>query len=197
MASNWYVVRTMPRAEYIAAGELARDGHEVYLPSVQGPHPRTGHTDAPLFPGYLFIRCDPHSDGWPVFRGIHRVFGWLKLGGEVPALPDDFVASLRGRIEGMNSEGGLWRRFRAGERVQVVSKAMQAEAEIVEEPRSPYSRVKVLMRFMGGLVAGEVPWTDIRPNDDNGNERQRAPRRTRGKGRWIAGFGPRPVPTGT
>ena len=54
MASNWYVVRTMPRDEYVADRELTRDGYEVYLPLVQGPHPRPGHVNAPLFPGYIF-----------------------------------------------------------------------------------------------------------------------------------------------
>lgn len=195
MALNWYVLRTEPRAEYLAADELRQDGLEVYLPLVGGPHKRPGHVDAPLFPGYLFLRCDLEADGGPPLRQAHRVLGWIKFGGEVPAIPDEVMSELTSRIEITNQQGGLWRRFRVGERVRIVSKSLETFAEIVEEPKSPRARVKVLLSFMGRIIAGEVPWEDLHPVDDNWTEQQRAPRRTRGNGRWINGFGPRPVPS--
>lgn len=193
MASNWYVLRTEPRAEYLAASELRREGLEVFLPLIEGPHKRMGHVDAPLFPGYIFLRCNPETDGWPPLRQAHHIFGWIKLGGEVPAIPDEVVSQLKHRIEVMNQKGGLWRRFRVGERVRIVSKSLETLAEVVEESKSPRSKVRVLLSFMGRIVTGEVPWEDLRPVEESPMEKGRVPRRTRGKGRWINGFSPYPV----
>ena len=190
MSLNWYVLRTEPRAEYLAANELRLDSIEVFLPLVEGPHKRMGHHDTPLFPGYLFLRCDPNANGWPTLRQAHHIMGWIKFGGEVPAIPDEAITELSHRIETMNQEGGLWRRFRVGERVRIVSKSLETLAEVVEDSTSPRARVKVLLSFMGRLVMGEVPWADLQPVDGNWTEQQRAPRRTRGNGRWIKGYGP-------
>ena len=114
MASNWYVLRTEPRAEYLAATELGDDGFEVFFPRVTSPYNRVGHDDVPLFPGYLFLRCDPEADGWPFFRLRHRVAGWVRFGGVVPTIPDEVIAELEQRVEGVNSGMGLWRQYKQG-----------------------------------------------------------------------------------
>lgn len=188
---RWYVIRTEPRAEYLAASELVRDGFEIFLPRVNTPHPRMGHSDEPFFPSYLFIRCDPESDGWPSFRKAHRVSGWVIFDGVIPSVPDETVADLIQHLEMINREGGSWRRFHPGEKVRVVSAGMQSLAEVLEEPKSPQARVKVLLQFMGRRVSAHVPWESLLPADNEPGEKPRLPRRTRGKGRWVQGFGPR------
>jgi transcriptional antiterminator RfaH len=196
MALNWYVLRTEPRAEYLAADALDREGLEVYLPLDRGPYSRPGRPDAPLFPGYLFLRCDPDTDGWPSFRGIHRVAGWINFGGQVHVIPDQDLSELARRVDMMNHQGGLWRRFQPGERVRIVSKTLETLAEVVEEPKSSRAKVRVLFEFMGRLVSGQIPWENVRPIEESPREMQRAPRRTRGKGRWVNGFGPRLAQSG-
>ena len=52
----WHIIRTKPRAEYMAARELDRDGFEIFFPRIKVAQPRVGHTDDPLFPGYLLIK---------------------------------------------------------------------------------------------------------------------------------------------
>lgn len=191
MTAEWYVIRTEPRAEYLAAGELTRDGFEIFFPRVQVTLPRTGHVDTPLFPGYLFLRCDPGTDNWPTFRPGHRISGWVRYGGEIPSVPDEAVDELRQRLLGIRTEGGLWRRFMPGEKVQVVSGSMEGIAEVLEETKSPQANVRVLLQFMGGFVHAQVPWDSLRPMDNEPIERTRLPRRTRGGGRWVRGFGAR------
>jgi len=192
---RWYVIRTEPRAEYLAANELERDGFEIFFPRLKTPEPRRAHYDTPLFPGYMFIRCDPDDEGWPSFRPAHRVSGWVRLGGEVPSVPDEVVTNLVQRLESVNSGTGFWRRYRAGEKVNVVSRSIQGLAEVVEEPKSPRARVTVLIEFMGRLVQAKIPWQNLRPLEEGYQEGyqaiQRAPRRTRGRSRWIRGFGAR------
>lgn len=186
MALRWYAVRTEPRAEYQAASQLTQDGFDIFFPRVQSPDPRVGHTDLPLFPGYLFLKCDPETEGWPSFRAGHRIANWVSFGGDIAWIPDDDVTKLMERVENINSHGGQWRRYSPGELVQVLSHGMEAVAEVVEEPKSPEGRVKVLLEFMGRVVSAQVAWRDLRPITDN---LHRKPRRTRGKGRWIRGPG--------
>ena len=194
MGQRWYVARSIPRAEFLAANELKKDGIQVYFPRVRAVQPRSGHPDAPLFPGYLFLKLDAEADGWPTFRPAHRVIGWIRFGGEIPWLSDQAVSELMDYCEGVNQKGGLWSRFRAGERVYVDSNGLEGLAEVVKEAKSPDARVQVLLQFMGRLVRAQVPWQNLRSADHHDElrdaERMRLPRRTRGHNRWIRGYGP-------
>lgn len=193
MALEWFVVQTESSAEYLAADQLGRDGFEVFFPRIKTVCPRTGHVDTPLFPGYLFLRCDPSNQRW-LFRPAHRVVGWVRFGGELPSLPDEVMSEIKSRLAVINSEGGLWNRFRPGEQVRIVSNSLEGYAKVIEGAKSPGARVKVLIEFMGTLVSAQVPWESIRSvNEDETTVR--IPRRTRGKGRWIGGFEPRALAT--
>ena len=196
MGSSRYVARTEPRAEFIAAEELARDGYDVFFPRITETNPRPGHTETPLFPGYLFLRCDPEAGVWPSFRAIHRIIGWLSFGSEVPCIPERYVAELIERLDLINRQGGMLRRFSPGQKVYVDSGSLQGLAEVVEGAKSPRARAKVLLWFMGRLVQAQVPLEHLRPLEDGPEETQRFPRRTRGKGRWVSGFRPVPAVTG-
>ena len=197
MVRKWYVARTRPRVESLASIELVRDGLEVFLPRINSPLPNGGFTEELLFPGYLFIHCDPETNGWPIFRSEHRLLGWLGFDGVVPALTAKDIDALMGHINDINGDGGLWRRYEVGEMVNVVSSTMSGLAEVLEASKSPQSRVKVLMEFLGQFVPTQVPWENISPlSQQNGSNPSRAPRRTRGRGRWVRGFGPSPTISG-
>ena len=193
MARRWYIVRTKPRAEYLAAEELGRDGFETFFPRVKSPHNRNSHADTPLFPGYLFLRCELDGDGRSSFQQGHHVLGWVSFGGEVPSVPDEVVSALRERAAAIDRGGGFWRRYRPGEKVRINSNNIESLAEVIEEAKSPQVRVKVLLSFMGRLVSAQVPWENLQPTEDLSGEKLRPARRTRGRGRWIQGFGPLPV----
>lgn len=190
MTLRWYLARTEPQAEYLAAHELTRDGFDTFFPRVKSPHPRFRHDDEPLFPGYIFIRCGQEAEGWPTFRPVHRLLGWVRFGGEIPSVPNEVVDEIARRVEQINDGEGLWRKFRRGEKVRVVSGAMDGIGEVVQEAKSPQARAIVLMQFMGGLVRADVPWQSLRPMEGDSVSTQ-YPRRTRGRGRWINGIGAR------
>ena len=185
MARRWYIVRTKPRAEYLAAEELGRDGFETFFPRVKSPHNRISHADTPLFPGYLFLRCDLDGDRMSSYQKGHHVLGWLSFGGEVPSVPHQVVSALRERAEAIDREGGLWRRYRPGEKVRIDFNNIESLAEVIEEANSPQARVKVLLSFMGRMVSAQVPWENLQPTEDLSSEKLRPARRTRGRGRWI------------
>ena len=193
MGLRWYVVRTEPQSELVAADVLERVGHEIFLPLMPAPNSRGANADIPVFPGYLFLRFDPESNGWPIFRSSYRVRGWVSFGGQVPCLPDKMMNELIDRWELVSKCSGFVRRFLPGEKVHVVSGNLDSLAEIVEEAKTPQARAKVLLHFMGGLIPAQVPYHSLKPIDVNQEGiawRKTSSRRgTRGKGRRIQGFG--------
>jgi len=187
MPSEWYVIRVQPRAEYLAARELIRDGHEIFFPCVKVNYARAGHSDMPLFPGYIFIRFDQRQNGWPSFSTTHRVAGWVKFQGEIPTVPREIVDALASELDEKNGGRGLWRRFQRGDHVKVVAGVIEGSGEVIEEAKTPKSRAKVLLEFMGRVVEAKVPW-EVLESADKDNGKPRLPRRTRGMGRRIRGF---------
>jgi transcriptional antiterminator RfaH len=190
---KWYVIRTEPQADYLAAGELRQAGFEIFSPRVQAVRPKKEGQLTPLFPGYLFLHWDLEGEGKPSFQDAPHVSGWVNFDGVTPPVPDEIVMELADRVEAINNEGGLWRRFKAGERVRIVSNVVESLGEVVEETKSPQSRVKVLIEFMGRLVTVQAPWENLQPIEEKPTVKTRSSRRTRGRGRWIRGFAQRAV----
>lgn len=195
MTRRWYVIRTKPQSERLAASALERDGLELFFPLVQMPLPNAARTVVPLFPGYVFVRYDMEEGDAHMVRRLPGILGWVRFNGVAPPVPEDVVAHLADRVEAINSGGGLWTKFRPGDKVRVVTGKMEGLAEVVEEAKSPESRVKVLLEFMGRQVPAEVPWHSLRAarEDSALNTHRRRPRRTRGGGRWVRGFRPEPA----
>ncbi len=191
MAQRWYVARTKPNSESAAARTLEREGLEFFLPRVETPRPSVRRVTIPLFPGYIFVRYDlDETDGARV-RGLPGIIGLLHFDGLVPAVPDAVVDELAARVNRTNETGGLWTRFREGDTVRVVTAKMDTLGRVLEEPKSPEARVRVLLEFMGDLVQAKVPWNSLqraKALEEFGKPRRT--RRTRGGGRWVRGFGP-------
>jgi transcriptional antiterminator RfaH len=195
MALRWYCLRTKPQAEYIAASGLVLRGFETFFPRIKSPWPRRGHADEPLFPGYLFVRYDGDGQGYYCLYSLPGVGGMIRFGDEVPSMPEEVIAGLARRVEEINERGGLWREFRPGEKVHVHLGQQESLAEVVEM-RSSRARVLVLLEFLGRLVRAEVLWENVQPVRGSeglaGKTKVGRPsRRTRGKGRWVRGCGPR------
>ena len=197
MALRWYVVHTRPMAEYAARRHLEYEGMEVLLPWATTPYPRPGRADAPLFPGYLFIRYDLEGRGSGPVHRVPHVAGLVSFGGVVPAVPDEVMDELSQRIEEIEKTGGVWPRFKSGDLVRVLMGPSDTLGEVVEEASSPGARVTVLLQFLGHLVEARVPRKNLEPVGHRTISYgfERPPRRTRGRGRWIQGFGVRSAAT--
>ena len=196
MGFKWYVIRAKPRSDFLAVSELERDGIEVFAPAVKRRRLRTEPIKAPLFPGYLFVRCDPEDTGWPTIRPGQHVLGWVNFRGEVPWLADDVIANLKLRCDELNQEGGLWRRYKPGEMVRINSSSIQSLAQVLEDGKTSQSRVKVLLTFLDRLVPAQVSREDLQPVEVTSESKVHPPRRTRGRGRWIQSFRPPALATG-
>ena len=196
MGLRWFVLRAKPRSEFLAVSELERDEIEVFTPFVKRRHGRMGPTKSPLFPGYLFVRCDPANEGWPSFRPGQHVLGWVNFRGEVPWLPDEIISNLKLKCDEMNQEGGMWRQYKPGEIVRIDSASIQSFAQVLEDGKTAQSRVKVLLTFLNRSVPAQVSREDLQPVERVSESVIHPPRRTRGHGRWIQGFRPPALATG-
>ncbi len=188
----WYVVRTLPRAEYRARDRLGSGGIECFLPCAPTPSARLGREEAPLFPGYLFVHYNLQAWGSGPLRRVPGVAGLVTFDQITPSIPDEEVQDLRHRVEALNANGGLWPKYRPGDRVWVRLGPMPSLAAVVESTQRPKARVHVLLEFLGRLANVEVEACDVWPAEaQNTPSPHPRPRRTRGRGRWINGFGPR------
>ncbi|MCI0437517.1 MAG: hypothetical protein L0177_00100 [Chloroflexi bacterium] len=197
MTANWYVVRAKPQCDALAESALARGGFETFIPWVQSPIAQSRRSHVSLFPGYIFLKCGGDEGELPSISHLPGIVGWVRFNGVAPSIPEDEVKALARRVEQVNQEGGLWQRFRAGQAVHVQSGKLEGLARVIEEPKSPQARVRVLLEFMGRLVPAQVPAEHLRPAPELAHslERARPPRRTRGRGRWIGQFKPSVAPS--
>jgi len=186
---RWYVVRTEPRADRLAEASLLRDDFDVFSPRLKSSIDRTGQTNSPLFPGYIFLSWNQDDEKWPAFKSEHRVYGFVEFDGEIPWLSDEVIDELGRSVDELNGDNGTWRRYRTGEQVWVNSGGLDGLAEVLEEAKSPQARARVLLQFMGRKVNAQVPWKDLRPVAFKLPEQSRTTRRTRGHGRKIKGSG--------
>ncbi len=184
-------------AEYRARDYLEGKSIECFLPIVRTSLPRRGREDAPLFPGYLLTRYNLEEWGAAALRWGQGLAGIVAFEDVAPSVPDEVIEELWQLTADINEGGGLWRRFKPGDRVVVRLGSLESEslAEVVAEAKSPQGRVRVLMNFIGKLAHAEVPWQNLRPALDSvagGKADEYHPRRrTRGRGRYLRGVGPR------
>ena len=188
IGSRWYVVRTKPRSENLAALELSREDLEIFFPLITGDQMNRGSSPIPLFPGYIFVRLDKGEQVWPAFRSSQHALGLLSFNGDVPWLPDQIIDEIKLRCESLSEIGGVWKTYRPGDWVQVINSTLHGIAQVVEDGKSPNSPVRILLHLFERLVPVQVPRHNLKPFE-NTPEHTCAPRRTRGNGRWIRGFG--------
>lgn len=189
---RWYVTRVRARMESTVKRQLESLGTEVYLPLLSRSPWDSRPGKAPLFQGYLFVRGA--LEELPI-RAVSNTLGLVSFGGVTPWVPDDVVAALIERVSEINREDGRWQHFRAGDVVRVMLGATPSVAEVVADSKSPQAPVRLLVEFLGQLVHASVQPGRVQPaltemlnfRDNRGH----APRRTRGRGRWIDGFGSR------
>lgn len=163
---HWYAVQTHPSSEARAAGHLGRQGFETFFPrySKRRRHARrTDWVEAPLFPGYVFVRMDLDSQRW---RSVNSTLGVQRLvcTGEVPAaVPGPVMDEIRNRAdEGGLVEIGSATGLHPGTRVEVAQGPFAEQTGIFEE-LDDKRRVVLLLDLMGRPVRLKIAVDGVRP----------------------------------
>ena len=162
---SWYLIHSKPRQEALALDNLQRQGYECYLPLISVEKLRRKllvPADEPLFPRYLFIRLDAHTDNWAPIRSTMGVTALVRFGAEPARVPDAFVDYLTSR---QNAEGlHEWAQpaLQIGARARVVSGPL-AGYEGILVAKSSRERVILLMDMVGTQVRTQLSPDQIEP----------------------------------
>ena len=155
---SWYLVYTKPRQEEVAATNLTRQGYGVYLPHLRQARKRAGKrvfVVEPLFPRYLFIHLDSHTDNWIPIRSTLGVMSLVRFGAEPARVPDDLVARLKSREDDEALHEWAEPKLAVGDHVRVAEGPL-AGYEGVLIAKSGRERVTLLLDMLGSQVRAQL-----------------------------------------
>ncbi|HVB80534.1 MAG TPA: transcription termination/antitermination NusG family protein [Candidatus Binataceae bacterium] len=150
MHSHWYLVRTKPSRERHVGAHLARLAPEVFLPllSTAGRHIQRGNHTAPLFPQYIFLRCDLTAHYFQI-RYAPGVTSFVTAGHDPLLVPESIIESVRARCT--NGVVHLTPKpFRKGESVQIMTGPFRGFDAVFERYLSGAERVAILLNAVDG-----------------------------------------------
>ena len=146
----WYIVQFKPNSHKIAVRNLQRQGFETFLPI----HEVTRRTATkfetvtrPLFPGYVFVACNPEKAPWRQINSTYGVSRMLSFAEGPKPMPEALIAGLRARCDSVGKVVPL-ENFEVGQSVKMHSGPFASFIATVEQMASD-ARVWVLLDFMG------------------------------------------------
>jgi transcriptional antiterminator RfaH len=147
---QWYLIRTKPGKERWVRDRLAGSVPEVFLPFLKTRMLRWGRLGwsvVPLFPCYLFARCDLRRSYFDIKYGA-GVVGIVSAGKEPLTVAPEIISRIRERaIDGVVEIAAP--RFAAGERVQVTAGPFSGFDAVFERYLSGEERVAILLGATG------------------------------------------------
>jgi len=153
--NNWFAAYTRPHHEKVTATSLQHRGYEVVYPRYQVASrwkDRVKKLELPLFPGYLFVRCDP-SRRLPVLQSPGLLYLVSDDSGPV-AVPEPEVESIRlAMLSRVRLEPVPF--LKAGDRV-VVQRGPMAGVEGILLAKRDVFRVVISVEMLARSVAVEV-----------------------------------------
>lgn len=177
---SWYALYTKPHSEAQVARALMARGFGIYLPLLPT---RPDQRIEPLFPAYLFVRCDLARigiDNLQWIPGLRRILGF---GGRPVVVPDAAIDLIRSGVEEWETQGGLpTHHFKPGDEIVIEEGPLSGLVGIFQGPVGPAERVHILIRFLGHVNRAEVPVTKLRAVGERDGVQRRG---TRGGGRHI------------
>jgi transcriptional antiterminator RfaH len=154
----WYCARTKPKHEHIVAANLTRNlGLEVFHPRLRMERAtRRGvvRVVEPLFPGYVFVRCNI-SECLDSVRYVNGVSTLVHFGRGIPVVPDQVVEELRQCFESQEPMD-VADNINPGAEVTVGEGAFQGFNGIVLRVLPAKQRVQILLDFLGRTTLAEV-----------------------------------------
>lgn len=179
---RWYALNTKPRSEARVANALMTRNYEIFLPLL--PAAASGPLQ-PLFPSYLFVRCDLEVVSVASLQWIPGLRRIVSFDGRPAIVPDQAIALIRAQLRQIEAQGGLpTHNFKPGDEVVIDEGPLAGLRGIFQGPLGPAERVHILIRFLGEVNRAEVPVAVLRPAPEMPEPSQRR-RGTRGHMRHI------------
>jgi transcriptional antiterminator RfaH len=162
---SWYLVYTKPAQEKVALMNLERQGYQAYLPRLRQVRKRQGRqveVIEPLFPRYLFIHLDTHTDNWGPIRSTLGVTSLVRFGKEPARVPESLIIFLKAKASEEGHHVLVKPNFMEGDRVRVADGAFQGYEGILLV-RSSRERVVVLLDIAGRQIRTHASVVQLEP----------------------------------
>jgi len=152
----WYVVQTKRHRESVALQYLNERDFIGYLPRIlQWPRPAVGSPIAPMFPGYLFVRC-AMPEAFARVSWTPGVRAFVSFAGGPASVDDSVIDYLRSR-EGADSLIRCCSGIEEHSEVRIVRGPFRGLTAVVEERLPARERVRVLMDLLQRSTSVELP----------------------------------------
>jgi transcriptional antiterminator RfaH len=159
----WYCARTKPKHEHIAAANVRQNlGLEVFHPRLRierATQRGVVRVVEPLFPCYIFIRCDLEENFSDV-RHTGGISNLVHFGQKIPTVPDLIIEELRECFEA-DDPMTVEDRILPADEVVFVDGAFTGMRAFVLRVMPAKKRVQVLLEVLGGPTPVEVERSTI------------------------------------
>lgn len=163
---SWIVAATHPNKERLAVDNLQRQGFRPYCPRIRKRirHARQVRVALrPLFPGYVFIRLDPHLEQWRSIASTFGIRSLIRFGERPGTVPAQFVSDLLAtEEEGAVALPRARDRYQAGEKVRVQQGPFEGLIATVLSA-SECDRITVLMDLLRQSVKVRIAINEVVP----------------------------------
>jgi transcriptional antiterminator RfaH len=160
---NWYLLRTKPRQETVAAENLHRQSFRAVLPLYRCNRRKSGRwvtIEEPMFPGYLFIRIDLARQNCTPIRSTKGVSGFVRFGLEPAPVPDAVVEAVMAKAR--DKAGEVSPPFKPGDAVNIVAGGFSGLQAIFQAEKGA-DRVILLLDLLGRNTAVVLPRNVVAP----------------------------------
>ena len=140
---KWYLIKTKPQQEAIAALNLANQGFKVFFPKAMIKN----KTQA-LFPGYLFIELDDKAQNWTPIRSTKGVANFVRFGLRFATVPNQIIRLIK--IQQQQTIEKLINicSHQKGDTIEIQSGAFKGQQAIFQN-YSAQDRIVVLLKLIG------------------------------------------------
>lgn len=161
----WHAVFCKPQQDARAEENLLNQGFEVFRPKTRNRRVISGKRRVvleSLFPRYLFVRLGRTGQDWSPIRSTFGAVGLVKVGQDVPIVPDPVIESLRIRCsesDVIDLTGAI--DFRENDPIEIIDGPC-AGYRALFQARTKEERVVVLLKLLSHERKIEVPEEYIR-----------------------------------
>lgn len=156
ISPSWYAVRTKPLQEKRATENLTAWGMETLAPWL--PPKEGSPLLRPLFPGYIFARCDQ-----TMLQKIHFTRGILfvlSFGGKAAVVEDEVITAIRARAD---SRGVICPRpaLTTGDTVLIQAGPLRGLLGVFEKEIPGTERVRILLTIVAYSARVEISRSNL------------------------------------
>lgn len=153
----WFAVYTKAQKEEYADLNLKLRGVDTFFPKLFLPKAAKRKTQiVPLFPNYLFVRCEIISEEYGMIVWCPGVKRLVSFNG-TPAIVDDSIMEFLMGQAGADGVIAARCNVDVGQQVAIAGGPFDGLMGIIEEPPNARGRVKVLLLLLNRETKVDVP----------------------------------------